>query len=573
MPWRAAAGRLSPLVRDLVGTRGATLGQDAIAGTITAILLIPQALAYGVLAGLPPQVGLYASVVPPLVYALLGGSRTLAVGPVAVAAVMVAAALSAHAGDDPARYLTGALVLSALTGVFLLGLAVLRMGWLTHFISHPVLSGFTTGAAIFIIGTQVAALCGLPSPRADTLLEFVHALVPRLGEAHLPTLAVGALSLLALVLARAPLRHLLERLGLSEAAAGIVSRTAPLVVVVIAIGASSALGLAGRGVAVIGAVPAGLPGIDLSFLRSPGWAALMPAAAMIALIGYVESISVARALAFRRHEKVDPDRELMALGVTNIAGACVGSMPVAGGFSRSMVNFDAGARTQAAAVVTALLVGTAALFFTGLLRELPRAVLAAVIVVAVFQLIDLHSLRRTWRYDRWDGLAQGATVVGVLGLGIEGGLLVGVTLGVAAFMIRTSRPHIAVVGRIADTEHFRNVDRHAVQTWPKLLLLRVDENIYFANAPRVENDLMHEVVEREGLQSVVLILSGVGHIDASGLEMLESFERSLGDKGIQLHLAEVKGPVMDRLASTSLMRQLGSGHIHLSTQQAVERLA
>lgn len=565
--------RASPLFGDLLRTRGASLGQDGLAGTITAILLIPQALAYALLAGLPAQVGLYASVLPPIIYALLGSSRTLAVGPVAVAAVMVSAALIPFADGDPQRYLTGALMLSMLTGAFLLLLAVLRLGWLTHFISHPVLAGFTTGAAIFIIGTQLAPLTGIEVPREAGFAEILIHLVQGWSSLSGVTVAFGALALGALILARKPLVEGLTRLGVAKPKAGLVGRTAPLVVVLVATLLAALLDLpAHTDLAVVGSIPSGLPGIDLSFLREAGWLALLPSALMIALIGYVESISVARALAFRRREKIDPDRELLALGVTNMAGACVGAMPVAGGFARSVVNFEAGARTQVAAIITAIWVGLGALFFTGLLRDLPKAVLAAIIVVAVWQLIDFKSLRRTWAYDRGDGFAQAATILGVLGFGVEGGLIIGATLGAAFFLYRTSRPHIAVVGRVPGTEHYRNIHRHSVETWPAVLLLRVDENLYFANTPRVEDQLMARVLERDGLRDVVLVLSGVGYIDASSLEMLESFERSLSEKGIRLHLAEVKGPVMDRLLLTHLLQILGAERVHISTDVAVRRL-
>lgn len=569
---RSLAQRWMPLLGDLLKLRGRNLPQDALAGTITAILLIPQALAYALLAGLPPQVGLYASVVPPIVYALFGSSRTLAVGPVAVAAVMVSSALSTYAGDDPGRYLTGALVLSAGSGAILLVLAALRLGWLTNFISHPVLSGFTTGAAIYIIGTQLAPLTGIAVPRDAQFLEILTHLAPRGGQLNPTTALLGIATIGALIVARAPLVTFLQRVGVRRETAGVAARTAPLVLVILATSLSGALQLGDRaGVAVVGVIPAGLPGFDFRFLQEPGWLALLPAALMIALISYVESISVAKALAFRRREKIDPDRELLALGLTNVAGACVGAMPVAGGFARSTVNFEAGARTQAAAIVTATWVALGAFLFTGLLSNLPKAVLAAIIVVAVFQLIDFSSLRRSWSYDRGDGVAQASTIAGVLLIGVEGGLLVGVALGAALFLYRTSRPHIAVVGRVAGTEHYRNIYRHVVETWPHLLLMRVDEHLYFANCPRIETELMNLVVEHHGLQHVVLILSGVGYVDTSGLEMLETFEESLREKGIRLHLAEVKGPVMDRLDGTLFHRQL-EGRIHLSTEAAVTAL-
>lgn len=565
---------LFPLLDDLLRTRGRALPRDLLAGTITAVLLIPQALAYALLAGLPAQVGLYASVLPPLVYALFGSSRTLAVGPAAVAAVMVGSALAAYAGDDPALYLSGALILSACSGAILLALAALRLGWLTHFISHPVLSGFTTGAAIYIIGTQLSLLSGINVPRDSGFMGTLQYLAQNIGALNAVTFSVGLVTVMALVLARGPLTAALRGLGLKPGAAGNVGRAAPLLLVVCATVISAQLTLHDTAaVAVVGVIPAGLAGINLGFLREPGWVALLPSALMIALIGYVESIAVAKALAFRRHEKIDADRELLALGLTNMAGSCVGAMPVAGGFARSMVNFEAGARTQAAAIITAAWVALGALFFTGLLVDLPRAVLAAIIVVAVFQLIDFSSLRRAWRYDRGDGLAQGATIAGVLLLGIAEGLMVGVGLATAFFLYKTSRPHIAVVGRVPGTEHYRNVQRYVVETWPHLLLLRVDENLYFANIPRVESELMNRVVECEGLRDVILILSGVGHIDTSSLHMLESFQQALSEKQLRLHLAEVKGPVMDRLAGTAFVQRLGQGQIHLSTDVAVSLLA
>lgn len=572
--WLLRCRRALPLCADLRTLDRHDLIQDLLAGTITAILLIPQALAYALLAGLPPEVGLYASIVPPLVYALLGTSRTLAVGPVAVAAVMVAAALTPYAGGDPDKYLTGAMILSALTGTILLALGLLRLGWLTAFISHPVLSGFTTGAAIFIIGTQLAALSGIAVARDADFFGVLATVARQMGNINTITAGFGFAAMVLLLFARQPLVRLLAARGVKPQTAAILGRTAPLVVVVAAILAAALLDVQGRwGVAVVGAVPVGLPELRLDFLAQPGWLALLPSAALIALIAYVESISVAKALAFRRRERIDPDQELRALGVTNIAAACAGAMPVAGGFARSMVNFDAGARTQVAAIITACWVALAALLFTGLLTDLPKAVLAAIIVVAVWQLVDFAGLRHTWRYDRGDGAAQGATLIGVLGFGIELGLLIGVGLALVLFLYRTSRPHIAVVGRIAGTEHFRNIHRHVVETWPGLLLVRVDENLYFANVPKVESELQNLVVDREGLHDLVLIFSGVAYIDASALEMLENFELGLATAGIRLHLAEVKGPVLDRLRNSALLTVLGADRIHLSTEQAVAALA
>jgi SulP family sulfate permease len=548
-----------------------SLGDDALAGTITAILLIPQALAYAMLAGLPPEIGLYASVAPPIIYALTGSSRTLAVGPVAVAAVMVAAALSGFAQGDPARAAAGALWLALLSGFFLLLFAVLRLGWLSHFVSHPVLNGFSTGAAITIIGTQIPTLTGLSLGNQESLLALAGHLLPKLNQAHTVVMICGLATMLLLLLARHRLTGWLIAAGIVPKQAALAARTMPLFIVVSAISLSFWLDGASH-LPVVGSIPQGLPWPSTAFLFVPGWQSLAGSALLIAVIGYVESLSVARLLALRRRQRIDPDKELLALGSTNVASALFGGMPVAGGFARSMVNFDAGARTQMAAIITAAWVALAAMTFTGALAPLPKAVLAAIVVVAVTQLIDLRGILSTWRYDRSDGLSQLVTLVGVLTLGIEPGLLLGIGLALMLYLRRTSNPHIAVVGRLPGTEHYRNILRHSVTTWPELLLVRIDENLYFANAPQVESRVLSLIAEQPEVKHLVLILSGVAAIDASGLELLESLQSSLQEAGVQLHLAEIKGPVMDHLQGTHFLNALGAEHTYLSTEQAVTTL-
>ena len=552
--------------------RGA-LSDDLLAGVITAILLIPQGMAYALLAGLPPELGLYASIVPPFVYAFFGTSRALAVGPVAVAALMVASALSAYAAGDQAKYLTGALILAAETGLILLALGVFRLGALVSFISHPVLSGFTAGAAVLIITSQLKHLTGIDVPRGEGF-ETVHAVALKLGEINAETLAFGLASIVLLLLAQKPLQALLARLGMTARGAAISARTAPLLIVIVATALAALLQAdTSAGVAVVGAIPAGLPAPTLEFLTASGWIELLPSAVLIALVGYVESVSVAKVLAARRRQKIDANQELTALGITNVAAAVAGTMPVAGGFSRSVVNFDAGARTQLAAIITAGLVAVVALLFTTWFHYLPNAVLAAIIVVAVAKLIDVPGARRIWAYDKADGVALLVTALAVLALGIEAGLLVGIGLSLALYLWRTSQPHMAVIGRVPGTEHFRNVCRHVVETDPRLLIVRIDENLYFANAEAVETYLMEHVEAREHIEHVVLVLSAVSYIDSSALEVLEHLADDLQAAGITLHLAEVKGPVMDRLKQSSLGRAIGPERIFLTTHRAVEALA
>lgn len=554
------------------GSGAAHLSDDVLAGVITAILLVPQGMAYAMLAGLPPEMGLYASILPPIVYALIGSSRTLAVGPVAVAALMVANALSTHFGNESSEAaLAGAMILAAETGALLLLMGIFRVGTLVSFISHPVLSGFTSGAALLIVSSQLKHLSGIQLERGDLFATVVR-FFQRIGDVHVPTLLFGLISILLLLLARKPMARFLVARGIPHSTAAIIGRTAPLVIV---IGSTVVAGVSqaeGYGLSVVGAIPGGLPVPDLDFLSAEGWVALLPSAVLIALVGYVESVSVAKVLAARRRQKIDANRELTALGMSNIAAAVGGAMPVAGGFSRSVVNFDAGARTQFAAIVTATLVAVVAAFFTNWFYYLPNAVLAAIIVVAVVQLVDISGAVAIWRYDRADGIALLATGLAVPFLGIESGLLIGIGLSLVLYLWRTSQPHMAILGRVPDTDHFRNVNRYRVDTLPSVLIIRVDENLYFANANAVETYLMQKVACNEDVQDVVLLMSAVNYVDSSALEMLEHLEMDFRATGVSMHLAEVKGPVMDRLHHTRLGKALADSRIHLSAKHAWEAL-
>jgi SulP family sulfate permease len=326
------------------------------------------------------------------------------------------------------------------------------------------------------------------------------------------------------------------------------------------------------GIAVVGTIPSGLPPPSLAFLRTPGWLDLLVPGVLIALISYVTSVSIAQGLASRRRERIDADQELLALGAANAAAAVGGALPVAASFSRSALNFSTGARTPLAGMVTALLVGAVALTLTGLFQNLPKAALAALIVVAVVPLIDLPGFRRTVAYSRGDGLSFAATFGGVLFLGVERGLLLGALLALAVHVWRSGHPHVAILGRVPGTHHFRNVLRHRVETWPRLLLLRVDESLYFANASRVEQFILEAIRARPQVTDLVLVGSGINHIDSSGLAMLETLLPGLREAGVRTHLAEFKGPVLDRLRHTRLHELLAPGPIFLSTQDAVTGL-
>jgi SulP family sulfate permease len=544
---------------------------DLVAGLIVTVMLIPQSLAYAMLAGLPPQMGLYASILPLIAYAALGSSMTLAVGPVAVASLMTAHALAPIAAPGSAEYIAGAVLLAALSGVMLLALGLLKFGFLAHFLSHPVISGFITGSALLIALTQLGPLLGIRLP-SGTVWEVLPALIARLPEFNPATLALGVVALILLVFARRGLPSLLVRAGLSASGAGMAARLMPMLVVLLSIALVSSrdLHLTHR-VAVVGEIPAGLPSLGLVMPELDLLQALWLPALLISLVGFVESVSVAQSLALQRQQRICPDRELLGLGAANLASALSGGYPVTGGFARSVVNFSAGAQTPLAGVVSALLMAIVLLGFTGVFETLPHAVLAATIIVAVLGLVDFGALRRAWRHDRADGLAGLATAAGVLLWGVEPGIVLGVGLSLAAFLWRASRPHMAVIGRVPGTEHYRNIHRHQVQTHPGVLALRVDEGLFFGNIQALEDEVMGQLAKAPATRHVLLVLSAVNHIDSTALEGLAQLRRALAQRGITLNLAEVKGPVMDRLARSDFLAGL-QNPVFLSTHQAMEAL-
>lgn len=558
----------------LAGYRGADLAADGVAGLIVAILLVPQAMAYALLAGLPVEVGLYASIVPVALYALVGSSRTLAVGPVAVVSLLVAGGLSGLAAPGSGEYLALALLLALLVGAIQALMGWLRLGFLVHFLSHAVLVGFTSAAALVIAGSQLGPLLGISLTRGGTLFELLGEVAGRITTANPATLAIGAGSIAILVLARQVGERVLCALGVPAGWRAVLTRTGPFVAVALGIAAVQGLDLDSRhAVATVGAIPRGLPTLTAPPIDGSLARALLPTALAITFVGFLESFAVAKSLAARRREKVDADRELVALGLANISAAVTGGYPVAGGFSRSMVNFAAGARSGAASLVTAGLVASTLLLLTPVFAALPRAALAAVIVVAVLQLVDLKAPARFWRYSRADAMAYLATFLVVLGAGVEAGIVAGAALALVLHLWRTTRPHLAIVGRVGSSEHFRNIRRHRVTTWPDVLLVRIDESLYFGNAQRLEERLLAAVADRPRVRHLVLIASAVNFIDASALDVLNGLATDLRTGGVTLHLTEVKGPVMDRLHRVRFLDDLAPGQVFLSTQEAVNELA
>ena len=548
-----------------------TLRDDLIAAVIVTIMLIPQSLAYALLAGLPAEVGLYASIAPLILYAIFGTSMTLAVGPVAVASLMTAAAVGQFAAQGTPEYLGAAIAMAVLSGLMLAAMGLLRLGFVANFLSHPVIAGFITAAGLIIAAGQVPHLLGIPGG-GHSLAEIVVRIGENIGGVNLATLILGVPTVVFLWWARSRMKGWLKARGLGDMAAGTVARTAPVGAVALTTLVAWALMLPDMGVAIVGDIPAGLPKPTLPPLDPGLWAQIAVPALLISIVGYVETISVAQTLAAKRRQRIDPDQELVALGAANIGSGLSGGFPVTGGFARSVVNFDAGAQTPAAGAYTALLMALATLTLTPALYFLPKATLAATIIVAVLGLVEFGALRRTWAYSRTDGAAMAATILVTLGLGVEPGILAGVALSLVLHLYRTSRPHVAIVGQVPGTEHFRNVERHRVVTDPAVLSIRVDESLYFPNARFLEDTVLGELAARPAVRHVVLMFSAVNVVDASALETLEGLNAGLKASGVTLHLSEVKGPVMDRLRATHFLHDL-TGQIFLTQCDAMRALA
>ncbi len=543
---------------------------DMIAAVIVTIMLVPQSLAYALLAGLPPEAGIYASIVPIVLYAIFGTSRTLAVGPVAVVSLMTAAAIGNVAESGTMGYAMAALTLAALSGAILLVMGVLRLGFLANFLSHPVIAGFITASGILIAASQLGHILGIKT-HGHTLPELLMSLLYGLGEMNLYTVMLGAGATGFLFWVRKGLKPLLRGLGVSPKLADVATKAGPVAAVVATTVAVWGFGLAERGVKIVGDVPQSLPPLTMPDFSPDLISALFVPALLISIIGFVESISVAQTLAAKKRQRITPDQELIGLGAANIGAAFTGGFPVTGGFSRSVVNFDAGAETPAAGAFTAVGLAIAAVALTPLVYYLPKATLAATIIVAVLSLVDLGILKRAWGYSKKDFMAVATTIALTLGFGVEIGVSAGVILSILLYLYKTSRPHIAEVGLVEGTQHFRNIKRHAVRTEASLLTIRIDESLYFANARYLEDHLYNRVLQDCPVRNVVLMFSAVNEVDMSALESLEAINTRLGEIGIKLHLSEVKGPVMDRLKRSHFLDEL-TGEVFLSQYDAMAAL-
>ncbi len=548
-----------------------SLTRDILAAVIVTIMLIPQSLAYALLAGLPAKVGLYASILPLVVYAIFGTSKTLSVGPVAVASLMTASALSEIAQQGTTDYLTAAITLALISGVFLLVLGFFKLGFLANFLSHPVVSGFITASGILIAFSQLKHVLGVKAD-GETLLEIGSSLASQLTSINFHTLLMSVAVLYFLYWARCGFAEMLMRRGIAKRKALLFARVAPVVSILATIFMAYFFNLESKSVALVGTIPSGLPSLQIPDLSIDLIKTLFLPAILISIIGYVESVSVGKTLAAKKRQKIDVNQELIGLGAANVASAVSGAFPVTGGFSRSVVNFDAGAATQAASIFAAVGIALASLFLTPALYYLPKATLAATIIIAVLSLVDFSIFKKTWNFSRSDFYAVFTTVVITLLFGVEAGVASGVGTSITLHLYRTSMPHIAEVGLVDGTEHFRNINRYHVQTLPEILSLRMDESLFFANASYLEDQIYDTIYYRDKIAHVILVCSAINEIDLSAMEMLEAVNERLIEQGIHLHLSEIKGPVMEMLERSGFIDFL-SGKIFLTQFEAFTYLS
>lgn len=566
------AGRFFTIVRFLGGYRPADLARDLLAGAFVAVLLIPQSMAYALLAGLPPRVGVYAAIAPAVVYALIGTSRFLSVGPVALVSILAAEELVTASGE--AILLERAFVLAGLSGLVLLGMGIARLGFITTFISEPVLTGFAAAAAVLIAASQLPNFLGIDVGGASDLTSTVAQVAFHVGEVDLLTLLVAGGSLVALLLAGRYARPYLSWAGVPRVVRVPVANAAPLLVVAVGILLVTLFDLDRRGLAIVGEMGGGVPPLTFRLPTLSVIEDLLPTALAISLVAFVTTIAIGRSLEQDRRQRVEPNKELLALGVANLASSFTGGYPVGGSISRSAAAYEGGARSPLAAACAGLVVLATAVLAGPLLENLPKAILAAIIMVAVFGLVDVTTIRRTWRTSTGDGISLAITFLAVLVAGVETGIGVGVLTGILIYLWRTSRPRIVEEGRLEESEHFRSLEHRAVRTRPgsPVLVMRVDQDLYFANAEFFEKRVLERVATAEGQGCLLLDLRGVNELDTSALDAIARLVDALGEVGIDVCLAEIKQPVLRRLERSGFLDRLGSDRVFVSTHEALEEL-
>jgi len=547
---------------------GSIFTEDLVAAIIVTILLVPQSLAYALLAGLPPQVGIYVSIFPLLAYALLGSSKYLNVGPTAVISIMTAASISILPESER---LISAAALGVMTGSILLVAWLFKAGFIMNFVSRPVVSAYITGAAILIIISQLKHIFGV-NIYSSTALSMLSELLKNMYNINEYSMLIGICAIFLLIIINRYLAYSLIRLRIKSRRAKLVGRIAPILIVAIFIMFSSFYNFSNTfDLNVVGEIPKGLPPFSIPVLPYSSLQSLAMPAVVIAIVAFVDSCSTAQELAARSRSRVDSNKELLSLGASNLVAGMTGGYPINGSMSRSAVNFNAGGKTRFVGLLVAMMMALTAVFLTPILKDLPLAVLAALIIVACFSLVDFKNLWETWVYSRADGITAIATFSSVLIFGVQWGVLVGVILAMALHINSTLLPHMPLVGRFPGTEHYRDSGRFNVETNEIIKTLRVDESLYYANARYLEDRVAQVVEESPDLKDLVLMCTAVNRIDASALSSLEEINKRLKSAEIRLHFSDMQSRVKERLFRSNFLDKL-SGQIFLSQHEAMEEL-
>lgn len=549
--------RWAPVLQWLPNYRKSDLSGDLIAGITVAMMLIPQAMSYAMLAGLPPYIGLYASVLPLIVYALFGTSRQLAVGPVAMVALLVASGVGTLAEVGSSEYIALAILLALLVGAIQLAMGVFRLGFLTNFMSHPVISGFTSAAALIIGFSQLKHLVGLDLPRTENIAITLWHTLSQVGDMNLAAVSIGVFGIVALI---------------------VIKRINPMlpgamIAVIVSTLAVWLFDLDTRfGLSIVGTVPAGFPAFAAPEISYKAIIDLMPIAITIAFIGFIESIAVAKKIATQKRYEIDANKELVGLGLANLVGAFFKAMPVTGGFSRTAVNNNAGANTGLASIITAIVIGIALLLFTPLFYYIPNAILASVIMVAVFGLIDTQEVKHLWHVKRDDLAMLAFAFLATLILGVKTGILLAVAGSMVWFVIKTTRPHYAILGRLPGTQLYKNVARHAdAETEDHILAIRFDAQFYYGNVSFLKETLKRAEADMPlPLKTVVLDMSAINQLDSSADTALQELLADYRARGVDLYLAGLKGPVEEVMKRSGLYNSLGERYIRMTTDEAVQ---
>lgn len=547
------------------GYSGQLFTDDLLAAIVVTILLVPQCLAYALLAGLPPQLGIYASIFPLVAYALLGSSNYLNVGPTAVISLMTAAAIAAL---PPETRVASAGALALLTGGMLVIAGFLKAGFVMNFVSRPVVSAYITGAALLIIFSQAKHVLGV-SIESQTAFGMIYNLISKVSEANPLALTTGVVAIILFVLMRGALPYLFVKSGFRAKTAKLISRMAPIVIIVVFILVSEFFDFGGKGgVAIVGDVPAGLPPLSLPNVALTSYENLLVPALVIAIVAFVDSTSTAQELASRKRERVDTNKELLGIGASNAVAGLTGGYPINGSMSRSAVNFNAGGKTPFVGLLVAAFMALTAVFLTPVLYNLPLSVLAALIIVACLSLLDFKSLWQTWMYSRADGATALATFLSVLILGVQWGVLAGVVLAMVLHIRRSLTPHMPLVGRFPGTEHYRDADRFIVETVESVKILRIDDSLYYANARYLEDRVAKIVSDHPDMTDLIFMCTGVSYIDASALSSLHEINRRLKGLGARLHMSAMQSTVRERLYRSDFLERL-SGKVYLSQHDAM----